>query len=124
VKSKTKAIKTKPLFIEELDAKRLSMRSEDARPAKDSEITLEALAQMMDEAAESCNAHDFVCVHRGLAVILFQELGRADATKVMRRLANYTGLYGMTGVCGEGDVEPAEKELGVSLHDWSDWKIH
>ena len=93
------------------------------RLAKPEEITLEAMAQLMDEAAENCNAHDFVCVHRGLAAILFQEVGRDEATKVMRRLVNYTGLYGLVGVCGKGDVKTAEKELGVSLHDWSDWSL-
>jgi hypothetical protein len=86
------------------------------------EVTLEAMAQLMDEAAEDCNAHDFVGVHRGLAAILFQEVGREKAGDIMRRLVNYEGLYGLVGICG-GDVENAEQELGVPLQDWSDWAL-
>lgn len=93
------------------------------RKADPKDCTLEAMAQLLDERAENCNAHDFVCCHRGLAAVLFQVLGREAATKVMRRLVNYDGLHGMIGVCGEGDVERAEKELKVPLQDWSDWKL-
>lgn len=121
-------MKIVPLFVtrDEPDSKfRLSMDGdgEVSREATPKDETLEALAQMLDEEAENCNAHDFVACHRGLAAIMFQELGRASATKVMRRLVNYEGLYGLTGVCGKGDVDRAEKELGMSLHDWSDWKL-
>lgn len=86
------------------------------------EVTAEALAHMMDFNAENCNAHDFVGIHRGLAQILAQELGRDAATRVLRRLANYEGLYGMVGVCGSGDPESAQRELGCKF-DWSDWKL-
>jgi hypothetical protein len=94
-----------------------------SRPANPEEETLEAMAQLLDEQAENCNAHDFVCCHRGLAAILNQEVGRESATKVMRRLVNYEGLYGLVGVCGKGDVENAEKELKVPLNGWGDWSL-
>ncbi|PTY03913.1 hypothetical protein DB346_02925 [Verrucomicrobia bacterium LW23] len=93
------------------------------REAKSEEVTLETMADLMDQQAENCNAHDFVCVHRGLAVILFRQLGREKATQVFRQLIDFEGLYGMVGVCGRGDVEAHEEALGVSLQDWSDWQI-
>lgn len=108
------------------ETERLSFRNTYAssvRDATDADATLEAMAQLLDEQAENCNAHDFVCVHRGLAAILFQEMGREAATRVMRRIVNYEGLYGLVGVCGKGNLETAEAELGMSLHDWSDWSL-
>lgn len=93
------------------------------REPRPEEITLEALTDLMDLKAESCNAHAFVCVHRGLAAILFREVGRDAATRIMRRLVNYSGLHGLVGAYGQGDVRNAEEELGVSLHDWSEWRM-
>jgi len=87
------------------------------------DVTAEALAHLMDHNAEQCNAHDFVCAHRGLAQILAQEVGREAATRILRRLVNYEGLHGLVGVCGTGDVAAAERELGCSLHDWSEWSL-
>ena len=87
------------------------------------EVTAEALADMMDRNAEGCNAHDFVCSHRGLAQVLGQEVGREAATRILRRLADYEGLYGMVGVCGAGDVANTERELGCSLHSWHQWHL-
>lgn len=108
---------------ERLSYKDLAEYGESCRLARPEEMTLEAMTQMLDLCAEDCNAHDFVCVHRGLAAILMQEIGREAATKVMRRLVNYQGLHGLVGVCGEGDVENAEKELKLSLRDWSYWSL-
>ena len=111
---------------EEGGAEFLKFRGEgydSARPSKPKDESLESLADLMDFSAESCNAHEFVCTHRGLAVILFQEVGRKRATAIMRRIANYEGLYGLVGVSGKGDLEQAEEELGVSLHDTSDWSL-
>jgi hypothetical protein len=96
---------------------------ESWREATNADATLERMADMLDADAESINAHDFVCCHRGLAVVLFQELGRDKATTVMRRIANYRGLHGMLGVCGRTNPADAEKELGVSLSDWSLWSL-
>jgi len=93
------------------------------REPRPEEITLEALTQLMDENAERCNAHNFVCVHRGLAAILFREVGRKAATKIMRRLVNYGGLHGLIGAYGQGDVGNAEEELEVSLHGWKEWRL-
>jgi len=86
----------------------------ECRPATDAEATLELMAECLDRDAENRNAHDFVCCHLGLAALLTQEVGEEAATKIMRRLAGYGGLHGMTGVCGAGDGS-AEEDLGVKL---------
>ncbi len=86
-------------------------------------LTLESLADLCDQQAESCNAHDFVMSHRALAALLFQEVGRKAATKIMMRISRYEGLPGMTGVCGMGDDKLASSELGVRTDGWHDWKL-
>ncbi len=73
------------------------------------------MADMLDRSAENCNAHEFAGVHRKLAVLLRQEGGNELATRVMRRLVNYTGLYGLEGVCGQGDEELVAKELKADM---------
>ena len=95
------------------------------RPAKPEEITLEALADMLDQDAENRNAHDFVLCHRALAALLHQMVGRSQATQIFRRLAGYQGLHGMNGVCGAGfkSEKAVAKELGVPLDGWKKWKL-
>ena len=88
--------------------------AEQCRPATREEATLELMAECLDHDAENRNAHDFACSHLGLAALLIQEVGREAATKLMRRLAGYGGLHGMTGVCGAGDGSASE-DLGVKL---------
>ena len=92
------------------------------RPAIDAECTLEAMADMLDLDAENHNAHAYVMSHRGLAAVLFLEIGRKAATRIMRRLAGYGGLHGMVGACGTGDGS-AKDDLGVQLQDWSAWAL-
>jgi hypothetical protein len=87
------------------------------RPAKPEDETLEAMADMLDMAAEDCNAHDFVNAHHAVAIILHQEVGREAATRVMRRLVNYEGLYGLVGSCGKGSKRTVERELKMSLYE-------
>lgn len=86
---------------------------DDMRIAETNEITIEAMAQMLDLDAESCNAHDFCGSHVSLAQLIRQELGDPAAFKIMRRLCNYRGLHGMEGVCGVGDPEQVAKELAI-----------
>jgi hypothetical protein len=126
---KTQHIKVKPLYMVHEDGEpseylymRLGVYRQE-RLAMPQEETLKAMADMLDRFAEDCNASDFVGVHRGLAVILAQEFGELAARIIMRRLVNYDGLFGLVGVCGKGDVKRAEKELGVSLHDDSEWTL-
>lgn len=108
-----------PLFVIDCEESMLDygedFNDDEKRPARLSEITVDSLADMLDRHAENCNAHDFCGCHRGLGAILKQELPNKTALRVMRRLANYEGLHGMCGVAGAGDVERAEKELGVKL---------
>lgn len=92
---------------------------EFSRKAKKSDVTLEAMAILLDNWAGNCNAHDFCGVHKLLALLLHQELGRTKATRIMRRLVNYEGLNGMDGVAGSGDPDLAKKELGW-IDDYDD----
>lgn len=96
---------------------------EHKRPAKPKEETLERLAQMLDEHAENINAHDFVTTHRALAAMLYRQVGRAQATAIFRRLTDFEGLHGLTGVRGRTDPAIHEKELGVPLNNWKDWTL-
>jgi len=101
-----------------------SVGYETLRLAKSTEITLEMLANLMDQDAENVNAHDFVASHRGLAAFLFKEIGRKKATELFLKLVNFRGLHGMTDVCGcVENLKEHEIELGVQLEDWSDWKL-
>lgn len=95
---------------------------DESREAKDEEITLKGLADLLDQRAESINAHAFVCTHRGLACLLTREIGEDAAKKIFLKLYEYDGLQGMVGYAGAGDGE-AEKDLGVSLSDWSAWDL-
>lgn len=92
-----------------------------ARSAGAADLTLEAVADFLDQDAEDCNAHDFVRCHRGLAALLAKEGGRELATAALRRLADFGGLHGMNGVCGRGDPRANFKALGVPLGG-GDWR--
>lgn len=88
------------------------------RLAEENDVTLENVVDLLDQHAESINAHDFVTTHRALAALMVKEIGREAATKVFLRLVSFEGLHGLTGVCGRTDVEEHEKELGVRLNCW------
>lgn len=79
--------------------------------------TLEELVHLCDHDAESINAHDFCGAHRLLGAVLYRNLGRGSATKVMLDIAERRGLHGMSGACGTTD---SFKELGVGEcgRDW------
>lgn len=94
------------------------------RPSNPEDETLERMADMLDMAAEDCNAHEFVNAHHALAVILHQEVGRNDATRIMRRIVNYEGLHGLVGVCGKGDEKTVESELKMDMRSMpQEWNL-
>jgi hypothetical protein len=80
-------------------------------------MTLEMLADFLDLEAEAGGSSSYG-VHRLLAVLFYQALGRAQATELMKKIAEYGGLDGMCGADGEGD---AFADLGVQKpwHSWS-----
>lgn len=80
--------------------------------------TLEDLVGLCDRDAENVNAHDFVGSHRLLGGLLFRDLGRKLATKIMLRIAERRGQHGMGGLCGLPD---SYAELGVG-EDGKDWE--
>ncbi len=126
-------MKHKPLYMVhdncggEQSAEWLELSDEDyqgtSRLARDEEVTLEAMADVLDHDAENINAHDFVGAHRGLAALLHREIGRAGATEILRFLCDLRGLHGMLGVCGRTDVGDAEKALGVVLSHSAPWRL-
>jgi len=87
------------------------------RPALEPEITLKAMADMLDYDAENHNAHDFVGSHFSLAALLLREVGEETAVRIFKRLSRYGGLHGMEGVCGCGDPDTVKKELGIGYKD-------
>jgi hypothetical protein len=82
------------------------------RAATAADLTPALVADYLDQRAEDVNAHDFVGAHRALAVLLRKTVGGGAAAKVMRKLLEFEGLHGLTGVCGAGDSAKAEKYLG------------
>lgn len=85
----------------------------------DTDFKLEELADLCDEQAEQSNAHDFVGSHRSLAALLFREVGREPATRIMRHIAEMGGLDGMNGVCTN---QNAFAELGIT-EPWKNWQL-
>lgn len=84
---------------------------------KSPELTLEEIADFSDTEAESRNNHAFVGTHRILTALLHTKLGREQATAIMREIAEYGGLDGMSGCGGEPDVFG---DFGIAEHgNWS-----
>ena len=67
-------------------------------------LSLEELADFSDGQAESRNNHAFTNTHRILAALLHKKLGRVLATEIMREIAEYGGLDGMSGVGGQSSA--------------------
>lgn len=55
-------------------------------------ITLEQLADFLDQKAESSNQYNFIGVHRGLATFLYLRQGRDTATAMLLDIAKLGGL--------------------------------
>jgi hypothetical protein len=81
-------------------------------------IPLKLLADFCDQYAESRNNHDFCGTHRLLAVILLKHVGEDKATSIMREIAEYGGLDGISGV----QHASAFKDFGIK-GCWSDWDL-
>jgi hypothetical protein len=86
---------------------------------KNPDLSLEELADFSDGQAESRNNHEYRGTHRILAALLHRKLGRVQATEIMREIAEYGGLDGMSGVGGEVD---AFDDFGIK-DDGGDWKL-
>lgn len=87
--------------------------------AKDANsATLEQLVALCDHDAENVNAHDYCGSHRLLGAVLYRNLGRNLATKIMLDIANRRGLHGMSGMCGLRDSF-ADLRVGKPGHDWN-----
>lgn len=79
----------------------------------------EDLADLCDQEAEGANVHDFCGVHRLLAALLHEHVGREKATAILRDIAERGGLHAMNGVACEGD---AFANLGVP-RCWEAWEL-
>lgn len=108
-----------PAYLEMVSASDLNFY--DARKPNPAELTIEAVSDALDRDAESSNAHDFVGSHKALAALMFKNLGRAQATKVVIELANFRGLHGLTGVAGCGDEDANRKAIGAEFFKESKW---
>lgn len=82
-------------------------------------LSLEEIADFCDIQAEARNGHAFVGAHRILAALLHRKLGREQATEIMKEIAEYGGLDGMSGCGGEPD---AFANFGIK-GCWHDWKL-
>lgn len=88
-----------------------------------SDVSLEQLADMCDQHAESRNNHKFVGAHRMLAAILWRTVGRDEAQRVMWEVASYGGLDYASG-CGTGSRPELEAwdDFGIA-ECWKDWQL-
>lgn len=82
-------------------------------------LSLEEIADFSDREAEGRNNGTYVGTHRILAALLHRKLGRVHATEIMREIAEYGGLDGMSGVGGEDD---AFGDFGIK-DDGEEWKL-
>jgi hypothetical protein len=82
-------------------------------------LSLEEVADFSDHEAEGRNNGSYVGAHRILAALLHRKLGREQATEVMREIAEYGGLDGMSGIGGEPD---AFADFGIK-DDGGEWKL-
>lgn len=80
--------------------------------------TLEELVQLCDQHAESLNAHEFCGTHRLLGAVLFNQVGRKKATKILLDIARRGGLHRMSGVCCSTDSF-RELKVGEYGRDWN-----
>lgn len=81
--------------------------------------TLEELADMCDQDAESRNNHSFVGLHKLLSALLFRRFGREKTTEIIYEIAEYGGLDGMQG---RGGKPSAYEDFGLK-EDWSEWQL-
>lgn len=96
--------------------------ADDVRMATDDDLSLEDVANFLDQHAESCNAHDYVPAHRAIAAVMLSEIGREAATRVMIRLAEFGGLAGIMGM-DSLDVQDDFEAAYVQVSDWSNWSL-
>ena len=82
--------------------------------------TLEELANMCDQDAESRNNHSFVGLHKLLSALLFRRFGREMTTEIIYEIAEYGGLDGMQGRGGKHSS--AYNDFGLK-EDWSEWQL-
>lgn len=81
---------------------------------------LERDADYCDTQAESRNDHDYVGAHRILAALLYKEVGREAATRIMAKIRRRGGLDGM--VLNYDGKFDAYKKLGIT-EPWQDWAL-
>ena len=98
------------------------MEEEIYEPIMDEDpiLTLEELADLCDQEAESRNNHNYVGLHKLVATLLFKQLGREKATKIMQEIAEYKGLDGMKGLVYQ--TPSAFSDFGLK-DDWTEWEL-
>lgn len=107
-------MKKKQMYMvrEDGESEYLSLTKEyhdHARVAKPSELSVVGMAEMLDQSAENCNAHDFVGLHKRLGTLIANECSVSVAHQIMRKLVDCEGLYGLNGICGKGDEKENRK---------------
>lgn len=63
------------------------------RSAKNSEITIDSLSELMDQEAENANFHAFVGSHAWLGKLIKKHAGREVALKILVAIAEHGGLH-------------------------------
>ena len=87
--------------------------------------TLVELANFLDAKAEARNNHDYIRLHKVLAVFLYLRLGEEVATALMREIAEFGGLDGMNdvGTFGSWREGGAFEDLGITDDGWEEWSL-
>lgn len=76
----------------------LAYEHDDQESYEAPDASLEQLAELCDQDAESGNYHDFVGVHEKLGELLVKHVGEKTATNIIRDIAELGGLHGMNGL--------------------------
>lgn len=68
---------------------------DNRRLATNADLTLKAMAQLLDDDAEGSNHHDFVGLHADLGKLIAKETDTETATRIMRKIVDRGGLQSM-----------------------------
>jgi len=82
-----------PLALLDNDKRKQNEDVRDSAVEEGPTVSLEEIANLLDQDAENWNLHDFVGTHRCLAKLLHQQLGRDRATAVLKNVAEHGGLH-------------------------------
>ena len=83
------------------------------------------IADRLDLLCEDANCHDFILIHRALAVLLVKEITLERTLAIFRVIEKESDGYGLPGLIGSCGVGPDENFLDKNNipDNWSKWDL-